>query len=190
MVVGVGAIVITAVASSGISEDIHDGIREAVCLVEGPGCGEETWTEHDQPDPPESIDISTGIPEYGGGGAASPRMSEVRAAIVEEFGLQPSNCRRPGDPQDHGTGDACDWMVAEINTLPSPEGEALGHAIAQFAIDNAAELGVKYVIWQQRIWNIQAGDTGWQGMNDRGSIVENHYDHVHVSVINDTSLPR
>jgi hypothetical protein len=33
------------------------------------------------------------------------------------------------------------------------------------------------VIWRQRI----NSGTGWRAMEDRGSITQNHYDHVHVS---------
>jgi hypothetical protein len=56
---------------------------------------------------------------------------------------------------------------------------AKGDAVAQFVIDNAERFGVDYVIWEQRIFMI--GGSGWQAMEDRGSITANHYDHVHVS---------
>lgn len=52
--------------------------------------------------------------------------------------------------------------------------------------DRYAEFGVAdkihrvdYVIWRQRI-NTRDG-RGWRMMEDRGSITQNHYDHVHVS---------
>ncbi|WP_372509255.1 hypothetical protein [Actinomadura madurae] len=44
-----------------------------------------------------------------------------------------------------------------------------------------APLGISYVIWKQRIWNVRGG--GWRPMEDRGSITQNHYDHVHISVL-------
>ncbi|MGY1695396.1 MULTISPECIES: hypothetical protein [unclassified Geodermatophilus] len=56
---------------------------------------------------------------------------------------------------------------------------AKGDAVAQYVIDNAEQFGVEYVIWKQRIFII--GGSGWQAMEDRGSITANHYDHVHVS---------
>ncbi len=34
-----------------------------------------------------------------------------------------------------------------------------------------------YVIWRQRYND----GSGWDPMEDRGSITANHYDHVHVS---------
>ena len=79
---------------------------------------------------------------------------------------------RPGDPRDHGTGHAVDIMVSG-----NP-----GTVIARFVQAHARELGVTYVIYQQRIW--MAGDpvSRWKVMEDRGSTTANHYDHVHVSV--------
>jgi DNA-binding cell septation regulator SpoVG len=70
-------------------------------------------------------------------------------------------------------------MVAVIGTHPSAGNRSTGNAIAQYAIDNASRLGVKYVIWEQRIWQPSSGQ--WVAMNDRGSVTENHYDHVHIS---------
>lgn len=68
---------------------------------------------------------------------------------------------------DHPRGLAVDLMT---------RGEK-GDRIAECALDNQEELGVEYVIWKQRI---NYGD-GWERMEDRGGITENHYDHVHVS---------
>ncbi len=79
---------------------------------------------------------------------------------------------RPGDPRDHGTGRAVDIMVSG----------APGTRIARYVQRHARELGVTYVIYQQRIW--MAGDPAgrWKFMADRGGATANHYDHVHVSV--------
>jgi hypothetical protein len=38
------------------------------------------------------------------------------------------------------------------------------------------------VIWRQRIYDMR-GSGGWRQMEDRGSVTQNHYDHVHVSVL-------
>ncbi|MGY1786380.1 hypothetical protein [Geodermatophilus sp. SYSU D00698] len=56
---------------------------------------------------------------------------------------------------------------------------AKGNAVAQYVLDNAARMGVDYVIWKQRIFVI--GSSGWRAMEDRGSPTANHMDHVHVS---------
>jgi hypothetical protein len=72
---------------------------------------------------------------------------------------------------DHATGRALDIMVGDTG---------LGDQIAAFLQKNRAELGIEYLIWQQRIWR-PATSSSWRGMSDRGSPTANHMDHVHVS---------
>ena len=91
-------------------------------------------------------------------------------------------CARPGDPQDHGTGHAADFMLSAGGRMPFPEGQALGKRTADYLISNYRRLRVKYVIWQQRIWNPSICKC-WRQMEDRGSITQNHFDHVHASVL-------
>jgi hypothetical protein len=52
-----------------------------------------------------------------------------------------------------------------------------GDQLAQCALDNQEAMGVKYVIWEQRINH----GNGWTSMEDRGGATANHFDHVHVS---------
>jgi hypothetical protein len=68
---------------------------------------------------------------------------------------------------DHPRGLGLDLMV---------RGER-GDRIAQCALANQEELGISYVIWEQRV---NYGD-GWERMSDRGGDTENHFDHVHIS---------
>jgi len=49
--------------------------------------------------------------------------------------------------------------------------------LADYCAANLRNLGLKYVIWKQRI----NSGSGWRGMNDRGSLTQNHYDHVHIT---------
>lgn len=72
-----------------------------------------------------------------------------------------------GGPSDHPDGLALDFMVDR----------ATGDDMAACALENMEALGVKYVIWRQRI---NTGD-GWEGMEDRGGATANHMDHVHIS---------
>jgi hypothetical protein len=58
---------------------------------------------------------------------------------------------------------------------------ALGNAIVQYHIDHWAELGVEYIIYQQRI--LQSPGGSWSSMEDRGSATANHMDHVHVNYV-------
>lgn len=54
---------------------------------------------------------------------------------------------------------------------------AFGDRVAQFALDHQSSSRIWYVIYRQRI----NYGSGWEPMEDRGSITQNHYDHVHVS---------
>lgn len=116
-----------------------------------------------------------------GGGGLTQRMISVRNQIDSRFGPFPAiGCLRPGDPQDHGTGHACDFMLTTGGTMATGAAKTKGDTVAQWVIDNASRLGVKYVIWRQRIYDMRS--PGWDPMEDRGGVTANHYDHVHVSV--------
>ncbi|MGH3359804.1 MAG: SH3 domain-containing protein [Nocardioidaceae bacterium] len=84
---------------------------------------------------------------------------------------------RPGDPGEHGTGQALDIMITG----------ATGDEIAAFVQSNASDLGVSEVIWEQQIWTLERAAEGWRPMEDLGSITANHYDHVHVTVYGDSA---
>jgi LysM repeat protein len=77
------------------------------------------------------------------------------------------------DPDGHPSGKALDYMVMSDN--------ALGDAIAQYHVDHWDELGVEYIIWEQRILTSPGG--AWKAMEDRGSVTANHFDHVHVNYV-------
>jgi hypothetical protein len=116
-----------------------------------------------------------------GSGGMTPRMVKVRDEIEAELGPFPViGCTRPGDPLDHGTGRACDFMESTAGAMPSSSRIAHGDAVAAYAIKHASRLGIKYVIWRQRIYDMRS--PGWKMMSDRGSITQNHYDHNHISV--------
>ncbi|VHH79332.1 LysM peptidoglycan-binding domain-containing protein [Streptococcus pyogenes] len=106
-----------------------------------------------------------------------PQTAAFKEEVASAFGITSFSGYRPGDPGDHGKGLAIDFMV--------PENSALGDQVAQYAIDHMAERGISYVIWKQRFYapfsSIYGPAYTWNPMPDRGSITENHYDHVHVS---------
>lgn len=81
--------------------------------------------------------------------------------------------------QDHATGHAVDIMIPNPTTAA---GKQTGDEIAAYLKANQSTFHIHYLIWQQRIWNIQRDSEGWRAMADRGSATANHYDHVHVSV--------
>ena len=86
--------------------------------------------------------------------------------------------RRDSIP-DHPSGRALDLMIPGYTTAA---GKALGAEVAAWSRLNAKELGIHYVIWDQRIWNIQRDAEGWRYMADRGGDSANHKNHVHITV--------
>ncbi|TYB49051.1 coiled-coil domain-containing protein [Actinomadura chibensis] len=120
-------------------------------------------------------------PSVGMGGV-TPRMLKVKNTIDLEEGPFPTiGCvRSTGDPQDHGTGHACDFMVTTGGTMATGSAKALGDRTADYAIAHASALGIKYIIWRQRIYDLRS--PGWRSMENRGGVTANHYDHVHISV--------
>jgi hypothetical protein len=109
----------------------------------------------------------------------TPRTRLMREEIKERFDLPFSvGCFRAGSFGEHPLGRACDFMMSTGGSMPSAGSLALGDQIAEWALQNQGKLGVKYVIWKQRINH----GSGWRGMSDRGSVTENHWDHVHISM--------
>lgn len=116
----------------------------------------------------------------GGPDNITPRTRLMRAEVQKNFPLQYAvGCYRQDSFGEHPLGRACDFMMSPGGVLPSAAGNALGDQIAAWAIKNQSRLGVKYVIWKQRINQ----GSGWRPMSDRGSITQNHHDHVHISML-------
>ena len=107
-----------------------------------------------------------------------PQTAAFKEEIANLFGITSFSGYRPGDSGDHGKGLAIDFMV--------PESSELGDKIAEYAIQNMASRGISYIIWKQRFYapfnSIYGPANTWNPMPDRGSVTENHYDHVHVSM--------
>ena len=107
-----------------------------------------------------------------------PQTAAFKEEIANLFGITSFSGYRPGDSGDHGKGLAIDFMV--------PVSSALGDQIADYAIQNMANRGISYIIWKQRFYAPYPSKYGpaytWNPMPDRGSVTENHYDHVHVSM--------
>lgn len=106
--------------------------------------------------------------KIGSLGAVKPHVRAAAAEIGCRFGKPTTlGVAGRGGPSDHPGGLALDFMV----------NRATGDRLADCALANMKALGVKYVIWKQRINH----GNGWKPMEDRGSITANHFDHVHVS---------
>lgn len=140
--------------------------------------------------PEEAKTVSTtyaapAAPDYAGLAVAKsenaglqPQTAAFKEEIANLFGITSFSGYRPGDSGDHGKGLAIDFMV--------PESSELGDKIAEYAIQNMASRGISYIIWKQRFYapfnSIYGPANTWNPMPDRGSVTENHYDHVHVSM--------
>jgi len=72
---------------------------------------------------------------------------------------------------------ALDILASDVYGERPTDNNALGDEVADHVLAHQVDAGITYVIWKQRI---NLGD-GWRDMEDRGSITQNHYDHVHVS---------
>lgn len=140
--------------------------------------------------PEEAKTVSTtyaapAAPDYAGLAVAKsenaglqPQTAAFKGEIANLFGITSFSGYRPGDSGDHGKGLAIDFMV--------PESSELGDKVAEYAIQNMASRGISYIIWKQRFYAPFDSKYGpantWNPMPDRGSVTENHYDHVHVSM--------
>lgn len=131
-----------------------------------------------------------GLPCPGGGamGAAhlTARMRCVRDQINSKFTIRHGiGCYRAdggiASGGEHPRGRACDFMIS--SGAPTALEARLGYDIAGWAQANAKSLGIYYIIYRQHIWSPSRAREGWRQMPDRGSLTQNHYDHVHISVL-------
>jgi hypothetical protein len=72
---------------------------------------------------------------------------------------------------EHHSGRALDFMVRN---------EAAGDWVRNYIWSNRARLGLQHVIWEQHITSTVTQPGVRRKMADRGSVTENHMDHVHV----------
>ncbi|CVL98932.1 LysM peptidoglycan-binding domain-containing protein [Streptococcus pneumoniae] len=132
-------------------------------------------TTYEAPAAPDYAGLAVAKSENAG---LQPQTAAFKEEIANLFGITSFSGYRPGDSGDHGKGLAIDFMV--------PEHSELGDKIAEYAIQNMASRGISYIIWKQRFYAPFDSKYGpantWNPMPDRGSVTENHYDHVHVSM--------
>ncbi|WP_314990259.1 phage tail tip lysozyme [uncultured Gemella sp.] len=111
-----------------------------------------------------------------------PHVSQMRAFLMEKFELGDVGGYRhkdtDGTNHGHGDGLALDLML--------PIGSPRGKAITSYLIENYNDLRIYYIIYEQRFYtkdvpNIYGPANNWNLMPNRGSITENHYDHIHIS---------
>ena len=168
------AIETTAKSSEELKEASSNEATTAVSTYQ-PEEKKTVSTTYAAPAAPDYVGLAVAKSENAG---LQPQTAAFKEEIVNLFGITSFSGYRPGDSGDHGKGLAIDFMV--------PESSELGDKIAEYAIQNMASRGISYIIWKQRFYAPFDSKYGpantWNPMPDRGSVTENHYDHVHVSM--------
>ena len=173
-----------------VEEKVPETTATSVEEVKEVASSSEATTAVSTYQPEETKTVSTtyaapAAPDYAGLAVAKsenaglqPQTAAFKEEIANLFGITSFSGYRPGDSGDHGKGLAIDFMV--------PESSELGDKVAEYAIQNMASRGISYIIWKQRFYAPFDSKYGpantWNPMPDRGSVTENHYDHVHVSM--------
>ena len=145
----------------------QDQVSQATAAVEP--------TTYNAPAVTDAASVTTNNPANAG---LQPQTAALKEEIAAKYGITEFSLYRPGDSGDHGKGLAADFIVGD-NT-------ELGNQVAADVTSNMTERGISYVIWQQQFYapfeSIYGPANTWNQMPDRGSVTENHYDHVHVSM--------
>ena len=156
-----------AEAAPEVTELGQDQVSQATAAVEP--------TTYNAPAVTDAASVTTNNPANEG---LQPQTAALKEEIAAKYGITEFSLYRPGDSGDHGKGLAADFIVGE-NT-------ELGNRVAADVTSNMTERGISYVIWQQQFYapfeSIYGPANTWNQMPDRGSVTENHYDHVHVSM--------
>ncbi len=164
----------TATSSEEVKEVASSEATPAVSTYQ-PEETKTASTTYTAPAAPDYAGLAVAKSENAG---LQPQTAAFKEEIANLFDITSFSGYRPGDSGDHGKGLAIDFMV--------PEGSELGDKIAEYAIQNMASRGISYIIWEQRFYAPFDSKYGpantWNPMPDRGSVTENHYDHVHVSM--------
>ena len=175
----------TSVAAAPVTETPAD--TRGTSATESTANSDTTTSTYqaEQSQTPSRTYTAPAAPDYAGLAVAKsenaglqPQTAAFKEEIANLFGITSFSGYRPGDSGDHGKGLAIDFMV--------PVSSALGDQIAEYAVQNMASRGINYIIWKQRFYAPYDSKYGpaytWNPMPDRGSVTENHYDHVHVSM--------
>lgn len=164
----------TATSSEEVKEASSNGATAVVSTYQ-PEEKKTVSTTYAAPAAPDYAGLAVAKSENAG---LQPQTAAFKEEIANLFGITSFSGYRPGDSGDHGKGLTIDFMV--------PESSELGDKIAEYAIQNMASRGISYIIWKQRFYAPFDSKYGpantWNPMPDRGSVTENHYDHVHVSM--------
>ncbi|HYO19008.1 MAG TPA: hypothetical protein VES02_10140 [Dermatophilaceae bacterium] len=120
----------------------------------------------------------------------TPRAQALRTEVRDQFGDVPEGGFGPEEalpgrnPEgEHSRGRAIDFFFR-------PDGDAdqqeAGWRLAHWSVANAERLGIRTVIYRDRIWTARRSIQGWRDYRfsgrDPDNPVNRHLDHVHVDV--------
>nr|WP_017599703.1 hypothetical protein [Nocardiopsis lucentensis] len=79
------AAVMLAVYQLELSRTFNEGVRQMVCLVEGPDCGDETWVEADRPEEPDTYEWKGDSPNTSDNQAIGMSQARDRGWTDQEW---------------------------------------------------------------------------------------------------------
>ncbi len=130
-----------------------------------------------------SSSSSSSSSSYSGGGSVG--LSKLKASTMKVVTTMRAKYPKfvtfygvRSDPlPDHPSGYAFDAMLPNYKV-----NNAYGWAAANYLRANAKSLGIQYIIFDQKIWNVSRSSEGWRSMANRGSDTANHKNHIHVTM--------
>ena len=145
------------------------------------GCPSNTSTGGDVGNCP-----ATNLPAEAG---LTPDALRVLRCIRQQFPQITDIGGVRADPlPDHPSGRAVDLMIPNYQTST---GKAFGWEVARWLQAHQRQLGVEYLIFDNKIWNIKRNSEGWRVYNASGQGNDSslHYNHVHVTVFGNQAKP-
>jgi hypothetical protein len=120
----------------------------------------------------------------------TPRAQALRDEVRATFGDVPDGGFGPQDPLpgrraggEHSLGRAVDFFFRPYDDPGQVES---GWQLANWAVANAERLGIRTVIYSDRIWTAWRSAQGWRDYRfsgrDPDNPVNRHLDHVHIDV--------
>lgn len=123
-------------------------------------------------------------------GSMHPDACGMHEILQEEFGgfFLSAGGQRNEPGSNHHNGQAIDYMMAEEGHVPSQEMYDSATIVVNYIIAHSEELNISGILWDERKWAAgrdpvgEWGDEITRDAGGRGSITQNHIDHIHVSV--------
>ena len=120
----------------------------------------------------------------------TPQAAQLRREVRAVFGRIPDGGYGPEETLpgrspngEHSLGRAIDFF---FRPYTDPEQGEAGWQLANWAVANAERLGIRTVIYRDRIWTARRSGQGWREYRFRGRDADNpinrHLDHVHIDV--------